>query len=343
VQHLTRTGHPAGTAKETDMITRTLSKAITLVAAAALVGSLQAAPVQVDKEIAPYKKVEGIKGNATSIGSDTMNNLMTLWLEAFRKFYPQVTIQIEGKGSSTAPTALIEGTAQFGPMSRPMKNSEIDQFEAKYGFAPTGIKTSLDALAVFVHKDNPIKGMGLDQVDAIFSSTRKRGLPAITTWEGVLPNHALSSKPFSLYGRNSASGTYGYFKEHALNKGDFLNVVKEQPGSAAVVQGVAGDKAGIGYSGIGYATSGVRAVPLAETAKGPFHEATYGNVIAETYPLARPLLLYVVVDPGKPMDTLTREFLTFILSKEGQEIVVKDGYLPLPAAVVKQELAKLGN
>jgi phosphate transport system substrate-binding protein len=325
------------------MITRTLSKAITLVAAAALVGSLQAAPVQVDKEIAPYKKVEGIKGNATSIGSDTMNNLMTLWLEAFRKFYPQVTIQIEGKGSSTAPTALIEGTAQFGPMSRPMKNSEIDQFEAKYGFAPTGIKTSLDALAVFVHKDNPLKGMGLDQVDAIFSSTRKRGLPAITTWGGLLPNSPLAAKPFSLYGRNSASGTYGYFKEHALNKGDFLNAVKEQPGSAAVVQGVAGDKAGIGYSGIGYATSGVRAVPLAETAKGPFYEATYENVIAETYPLARPLLLYVVVDPGKPMDTLTREFLTFILSKEGQEIVVKDGYLPLPAAVVKQELAKLGN
>jgi len=324
-------------------MTRMTTRLLLLACAAGLAGSLQAAPVQVDKAIPAYKKVEGIKGNANSIGSDTMNNLMALWLEAFRKHYPQVTIQIEGKGSSTAPPALIEGTAQFGPMSRPMKSSEIDQFEAKYGFAPTAIKTSLDALAVFVPKDNPVKQLGLDQVDAMFSSTRKRGLEAITTWGQAGVTGALASKPISLYGRNSASGTYGYFKEHALNKGDFSNSVKEQPGSAAVVQGVAGDMAGIGYSGIGYATSGVRAVPLGESAKGPFFEATYENVVAEKYPLARPLLLYVVKDPNKGMDPLTREFLKFILSKEGQEIVVKDGYLPLPAAVVKQELAKLGK
>lgn len=325
------------------MMTRMTTRLLLLACAAGLAGSLQAAPVQVDKAIPAYKKVEGIKGNANSIGSDTMNNLMALWLEAFRKHYPQVTIQIEGKGSSTAPPALIEGTAQFGPMSRPMKSSEIDQFEAKYGFAPTAIKTSLDALAVFVPKDNPVKQLGLDQVDAMFSSTRKRGHGAITTWGQAGLTGALASKPISLYGRNSASGTYGYFKEHALNKGDFLNQVKEQPGSAAVVQGVAGDKAGIGYSGIGYATSGVRAVPLGETAKGPFYAATYENVVAEKYPLARPLLLYVVKDPNKGLDPLTREFLKFILSKEGQEIVVKDGYLPLPATVVKQELAKLGK
>ncbi len=325
------------------MISRTMTRLLLLACLAGVAGSLQAAPVQVDKAIPVYKKVEGIKGNANSIGSDTMNNLMALWLEAFRKHYPQVTIQIEGKGSSTAPPALIEGTAQFGPMSRPMKSSEIDQFEAKHGFAPTAIKTSLDALAVFVPKDNPIKQLGLDQVDAIFSSTRKRGLGAITTWGQAGVTGALAAKPISVYGRNSASGTYGYFKEHALNKGDFSNSVKEQPGSAAVVQGVAADKAGIGYSGIGYATSGVRAVPLGDSAKGPFFEATYENVVAGKYPLARPLLLYVVKNPNKGMDALTREFLKFILSQEGQAIVVKDGYLPLPAAVVKQELAKLGK
>lgn len=306
-------------------------------------GKAMAEAIQVDKALPSYKKVEGVKGSASSIGSDTMNNLMALWLEAFRKYYPQVTIQIEGKGSSTAPPALIEGTAQFGPMSRPMKSTEKDQFEAKYGFAPVAIKTSLDALALFVPKDNPVKGLGLDQVDAMFSSTRARGLKAITTWGQAGVKGPLATRPISLYGRNSASGTYGYFKEHALKKGDFLGTVKEQPGSAAVVQGVAADKAGVGYSGIGYATSGVRAVPLGETHQGPFYQATYKNVLSGNYPLSRPLLLYFVKKPGKAMDPMAREFLKFILSKEGQEIVVKDGYLPLPASMVKQELAKLEN
>lgn len=325
------------------MITRKLAIIPTLALAALLAGALQAAPVAVDKALPSYRKVEGIKGSAGSIGSDTMNNLMTLWLESFRKYYPQVTIQIEGKGSSTAPPALIEGTAQFGPMSRAMKSTEIDQFEAKYGFAPTGIRTSLDALAVFVPKANPVKGLGLDQVDAIFSSTRKRGLAAIATWGKAGVKGPLAGRPLSLYGRNSASGTYGYFKEHTLKKGDFLGTVKEQPGSAAVVQGVEKDQAGIGYSGIGYTTSGVRAVPLGETHQGPFYDATYANVLSGNYPLSRPLLLYFVKHPNQPLDPIIREFLKFILSKEGQEIVVKDGYLPLPAAMVKQELAKLGK
>jgi phosphate transport system substrate-binding protein len=329
--------------QESKMIARTLTKLVLLACAAGLVGSLQAAPIAVDKAIPSYKKVEGIKGNANSIGSDTMNNLMTLWLEAFRRYYPQVTIQIEGKGSSTAPPALIEGTAQFGPMSRSMKGSEVDQFEAKYGFAPIAIKTSLDALAVFVPKNNPIKGLGLDQVDAMFSTTRARGLKAINTWGKAGVKGALAAKPISLYGRNSASGTYGYFKEHALKKGDFLGTVKEQPGSAAVVQGIENDPASVGYSGIGYATSGVRAVPIGDTAQGPFYEATYKNVLTGNYPLSRPLLLYFVKSPNKQLDPMTREFLKFILSKEGQEIVVKDGYLPLPASMVKQELAKLGK
>lgn len=323
------------------MIRSNWTKAIICLGLLALAGRAGAEAIQVDKALPSYKKVEGIKGSATSIGSDTMNNLMALWLEAFRKYYPQVTIQIEGKGSSTAPPALIEGTAQFGPMSRSMKSSEVDQFEAKYGFAPTAIKTSLDALAVFVPKDNPVKGLGLDQVDAMFSSTRARGLKAIANWGQAGVKGPLAAKPISLYGRNSASGTYGYFKEHALKKGDFLSTVKEQPGSAAVVQGVAADKSGVGYSGLGYATSGVRAVPLGDTHQGPFYQANYKNVLSGNYPLSRPLLLYFVKKPGKALDPMTREFLKFILSKEGQEIVVKDGYLPLPANLVKQELAKL--
>ncbi len=300
------------------------------------------AQAQQDSPEPMYQKVSGISGSANSIGSDTMNNLMTLWLEGFRKYYPNVTIQVEGKGSSTAPPALIEGTAQFGPMSRPMKASEIDKFEKHFGYPPTVLRTSLDALAVFVNKDNPINGLTLQQVDAIFSKTRRGEYQEdIARWGQLGLDGDWKSAAFSLYGRNSASGTYGFFKDHALFKGDFKDEVKEQPGSASVVQGVAEDRYSMGYSGIGYKTSGVRVVPLALETGEPFREGTIENVIDGSYPLGRFLYLYINKAPNKPLDPLVREFCKFIFSKEGQEIVVKDGYMPVPYQVVKEELEKL--
>lgn len=298
--------------------------------------------VKVDANIKPYVKVGGVSGNLNSIGSDTMNNLMTYWAEGFNKTYPNVKVQIEGKGSTTAPPALISSTAQIGPMSRAMKPTEIDAFEKKYGFKPTEIKTSLDALAVYVNKDNPIKGLSFPQVDAIFSKTRKGGYKTdIATWGQLGLTGDWASKPISLYGRNSASGTYGYFKEHALFKGDYRNEVKEQPGSASVVQGVTEDRYAIGYSGIGYRTSGVHALPLSFKEGEPYKEAEMENVLNGSYPLARFLYIYINKKPGQPLDPLVREFVKFILSKEGQEVVVKDGFLPLPASVVEKELKKI--
>lgn len=303
---------------------------------AAITPLAQAAPVAVDPAIGDYKTVSGVSGNLNSIGSDTLNNLMTLWAEGFKALYPNVNVQIEGKGSATAPPALIEGTAQIGPMSRPMKNEEIDAFEKKYGYKPTEIKVAVDALAVFVHKDNPIKGLTMQQVDAIFSSTRKAGGQDITRWDQVgLADWA--GRAMSLYGRNSASGTYGFFKEHALAKGDFKNTVKEQPGSSAVVQGVSTDLYGIGYSGIGYATSGVRAVPLGAQ-EGEFAEATYENCLSGSYPMARFLYLYINKKPGSAADTLTAEFIKYVATKAGQEIVVKDGYFPIPPTVSAESI-----
>lgn len=255
----------------------------------ALLGSSHA---EVDANLPTYKTVSGVSGNLNSIGSDTLNNLMTLWAEGFKAKYPNVNIQIEGKGSATAPPALIEGTAQLGPMSRAMKQEELDQFEKKFGYKPTEVKVSIDTLAVFAHKDNPIKGLTLEQVDAIFSSTRKKGGSAdISDW-GQLGLADWNGRAISLYGRNSASGTYGFFKEHALGKGDFKATVKEQPGSSAVVQGVSSDIYALGYSGIGYLTSGVRAVPLGEKA-GEFAEANYENCLDGSYPMARFLYIYV--------------------------------------------------
>lgn len=300
----------------------------------------RAQDIQVDPNLPQYQSTSGVSGNLNSVGSDTLNNLMTYWAEDFKAIYPNVNIQIEGKGSSTAPPALMEGTSQLGPMSRPMKSKEKDDFEAEYGYKPTEIRVAIDALAVFVHKDNPIQELSTLELDNIFSSTLKMGGEAAETWGDVGLSGEWATRPISLYGRNSASGTYGFFKEKALVNGDYKSSVKEQPGSSAVVQGIASDLGGIGYSGIGYLTSGVKTVALGR-ATGPKYAPTMENAVSGNYPLARFLYVYVNKKPGEPADKLTQEFLKFVLSKKGQEIVVKDGYFPLPDSAVEQELAKL--
>ncbi len=306
-------------------------------------GSMARAQVTVDPNLPEYEPAEGVSGNLKSVGSDTMNNLMTLWAEGFRRYYPNVKIEIEGKGSSTAPPALIAGTAHFGPMSRPMKGAEIDAFEKRFGYKPTGLITSIDMLAVYVNKDNPIKCLTLPQVDAIFSKTRKGGYPRdIRTWGQLGLTGIWASKPISLYGRNSASGTYGYFKEHALFGGDYKDEVKEQPGSSSVIQGVASDKFAIGYSGIGYKTADVRAVPLAADEGEDCIEPTPENAYTGEYPLARFLYLYVNHKPGTQLDPLRREFIRYVFSKQGQQDVIKDGYFPLPASIARKQLERVG-
>lgn len=297
-------------------------------------------PAKVDDALPAYEKTTGVSGSISSVGSDTLNNLMALWSEAFRKQYPNVNIQVQGKGSSTAPPALAQGVAQLGPMSRPMKAEEIEAFEKQMGFKPTMIGVGLDALAVYVHKDNPIQSLTLAEVDAIFSKTLKGGYNGgIETWDQLGVKGELAGRPLSLYGRNSASGTYGFFKEHALFKGDFKNSVKEQPGSASVVMAITEDLSGIGYSGIGYLTSGVRAVELSEKSGGPSFAASAENVLANKYPLGRLLLIYIAKEPNKPLPKVVEEFLKFALSKQGQEEVVKSGYIPLPNKVSEKQKA----
>jgi phosphate transport system substrate-binding protein len=312
-------------------LSKILKPAAVLIAAAALGAGLQ--NVQVDKNLLAYERSGGVSGSVKSVGSDTLNNLMTLWAEEFKKFYPNVNIEIEGKGSSTAPPALIEGTAQLGPMSRPMKGSEVDSFVNKYGYQPTEIRTAVDALAVFVHKDNPVKSLSMDQVRKIFSV---EGGQRITWGDVGVTDAQFKDKPISLYGRNSASGTYGFFKEHALGGSDFKDAVKEQPGSSSVVQGVASDPFAIGYSGIGYKTADVRAVPIDGIEATP--EAAY----AGEYPLSRFLLVYVNVPPGERPSPVVREFVKLILSQQGQQVVVKDGYFPVTAQIAGEDLAKVG-
>jgi phosphate transport system substrate-binding protein len=303
-------------------------------------GRIFAQAITVDPNLPDYKPVSGISGKLSSIGSDTLNNLMTYWAEEFKKIYPNVNVEIEGKGSSTAPPALISGTAQLGPMSRKMKAEEIDAFEKKYGYKPRLVAVSIDALAVYVNKDNPIKSLTLQQVDSIFSATRKRGGQNVATWGQLGLTGEWASKPASLYGRNSASGTYGFFKELALLNGDYKGSVKEQPGSASVVQGIEKELGGVGYSGIGYKTSGVRAVPISDKA-GPV-EATQANAESFKYPISRYLYVYINVNPASGPDPLVKEFVRFILSKQGQQDTAKDGYYPLPAKKAAEFLESSG-
>ncbi|MCO7557732.1 phosphate ABC transporter substrate-binding protein PstS [Metapseudomonas otitidis] len=317
-----------------------LMAALTFVAAGVATASAVAA---VDPSIPSYTKTTGVSGNLSSVGSDTLANLMTLWAEAYKREYPNVNIQIQAAGSSTAPPALTEGTANLGPMSRKMKDVELQAFEQKYGYKPTAVPVAVDALAIFVHKDNPIKGLTMQQVDAIFSANRLCGGKSnIKTWGELGVTGDLADKPIQLFGRNSVSGTYGYFKEEALCKGDFKANVNEQPGSASVVQSISQSLNGIGYSGIGYKTSSVKTVALAKKEGGEFVEDNEQNALNGSYPLSRFLYVYVNKAPNKPLAPLEAEFVKLVLSQQGQQVVVKDGYIPLPAKVAEKALKDLG-
>ena len=318
-------------------------KAVALTATVGLALGGHAHAVEVDPNLPTYSPVSGVSGSLKSIGSDTLNNLMTLWAEGYRSVYPNVAIEIQGAGSGTAPPALVQGTAQFGPMSRPMRGTEIEEFEARYGYPPIPIRGAFDALGVFVHKDNPIECLSLQQVDAIFSSTRNGGLDRpINTWGELGLTGEWANRPIALYGRNSASGTYGYFKEVALFDGDYRPEVREQPGSSTVIQGVASDIAGIGYSGVGYGTADVRTVPIKASADGRCYDATGEHAAAGNYPIARFLYIYLNKNPNEPLEPLRGEFVRFVYSQQGQEAVRRAGFFPLNSFVADQDLETFG-
>jgi len=293
--------------------------------------------VKVDPKLPEYTPAQGVSGAIKSIGSDTLNNVMAHWGDEFKRSYPSVRVEVEGKGSGTAPPALLEGQCQFGPMSRPMKASEVDAFKKKFGYEPLQLRTGIDTLAIFVNKDNPIEEISLEQAKKVFSVAG----PAMTWGDLGVKDTKLAGQPVILYGRNSASGTYGYFKEHALGGADYKASVKEQPGSSAVVQAVATDPASIGYSGIGYKTADVKMLKI-RTGAGPAVEGNYETALSGEYPLARFLLVYVNKNPNESLEPLRGEFVKMIFSKVGQEAMIKDGYFPLPASIAAQEVKKAG-
>ncbi len=293
-------------------------------------------------ELEPYERVTGVRGILSSVGSDTLANLMTLWTDEFTKIYPNVRVQIQGAGSSTAPPALIEGTANLAPMSRRMKPREVQSFQAHHGYRPTVVRVAIDALAVYVHKDNPLSSIAIEQLDAVFSNTRRcHGGEPIDDWGSLGAQGSWRDRPIRLYGRNSVSGTYGYFKQAVLCTGDFRNTVNEQPGSSSVVQAISHSRHSIGYSGFGVRSAGVKTLAIAELAGSAPVAATSENAINRSYPLSRCLYIYVNKRPGAPLAPLEREFLRMVMSPVGQRAIEKDGYIPLPVPVVERELTKL--
>lgn len=286
-----------------------------------------------------------LAGNLTSVGSDTLGNLMALWGEHFTRQYPGVNVQIQAAGSSTAPTALAAGAAQLGAMSRPMQAVERQLFEDRFGYPPLAIPVAMDALVVMVNQDNPVNQLDITQLDAIFSITRRCGASKVVkTWGDVLPSASASWSGRSLqrFGRNSASGTWGFFKQQALCNGDFRNDVGEYPGSAAVVQAVANTAESIGYASMGIRFSGVKTLSVSREG-GESIAPTRENIRNGRYPWSRPLFIYINKQPGKPVEPLTAAFLHAALSPEGQALVTQAGYLPLSDSQIQQAQAMLKN
>lgn len=306
---------------------------------AAVVGSFNQASAE---SLPSYQRVSGVSGSLLSVGSDTLAGMTTLWVEEFESIYPNINAQVQASGSSTAPPALTEGTAHFGPMSRPMRLREIEAFEQEHGYKPIALKVAIDAIGIFVHRDNPIQGLNFQQIDSIFSVTLRCGATtSLSNWHELGLTSDWSKRKFQLFGRNSVSGTYGYFKQNALCGGDFKKRVNEQPGSASVVQSVASSISSIGYSGVGYQVAGVKLIPIAKS-QHDYIYATRDNILNGRYPLSRFLYVYVNKHPTKSLSKVQSEFIRFIFSNQGQELVRKDGYVPINRALAEQELAKVG-
>jgi phosphate transport system substrate-binding protein len=315
---------------------------------------------EVDPTLASYVPERTLTGRLAVAGSETMQPLVARLAAEFRNRYPGIKVGIEGGGTNAAMTGFFQGLAQsrrgdgnvrghlgsnditLMASSREMTEAEVKSFIARYGYEPTAIPIAMDAVAVYVHKDNPVTGLTLEQVDALFSADRRRGLADdLKVWGQLGLTGEWTNAPVRMYGRNQKSGTRAFFQHHVLLDGGFKPSVKEEPGSATVVLDLSRDRFGIGYTGMGYQASAVRPLPIALKAGMPFVVPNAETTEDGSYPLRRFLYLYVNRDPKEPLDTVVEEFLTFINSREGQETVVRAGFYPLPMPQVVQNLIAL--
>ena len=295
----------------------------------------------------------GPAGRLRSAGSDTMRVLLESWTRAYAARRPGVAADIRSQGSSTGARAFLEGQCELAAMSREMTPEELSRFEKKFGRRPVDLHTALDALAVFTHPSNPVRGLTLGQLDGIFSSTHLCGSDDITRWDQLFLGPAKHPE-IKTYGRNDLSGSRAFFCKKALCGGSHRESVKELPDSRSVERAVASDPAGIGYAGLGYRTKDVRVLALARNEDDGFYkyyvdeyresddpEKRFAWVYRGDYPLSRTLHLYVNKPEGEALPPHVHGFLRFVLSDEGQKIVLDEGFIPLTPDMAAKELDKL--
>jgi phosphate transport system substrate-binding protein len=287
---------------------------------------------QLDAKIPTYQPVTALSGEVRVAGSETMRPLTGAWADSLHLLYPSLKVHVTGRGSETGLALLFEGKVQIAAMSRRLNQQEIVEFKREFGYEPTEVPVGIDALAVYVHKDNPLPGLTLAELDAIFSDERRRGLLYnLRQWSDFMFEGEWTDAPIRLYSPNRLSGTTSFFREHVCNEAPLKKHVNMLAGSASVVVAIAQDRLGIGFSGIGYRTSDVRTVPLASVAGGRLVEPTFQSAMDGSYPLRRPLYLYINKAPKSPVSPAVAEYVKFALSQQGQQSVIAKGYYPLPA------------
>ena len=308
--------------------------------------------------IPPYTSHSQLSGHFTSVGTDTMKDLMTSWIAGFTTLHPQVSIELQANGSLTAAPALIEGTAQLAPLSREMVPSEIARFKARYGYEPTAIRVALGsydtsghtvALALFVNADNPINQLDFTQLDAMYCTSHLQGAKQdITRWGQMGLTGDWADKPIHLIGVKVPDGISNFIRLRVCKDGTFRSGIHEENTGGTInvldriVTIVASDPDAIGYAGFANLKPGSKQIAISENSGGPFLHGTRSEVSSAQYPLTRYVYIYVNQAPGKPLDPALRDFFLYILSLDGQSAVEREGIsMPLPAAIAAEQRAEL--
>ncbi|MGH7232016.1 MAG: PstS family phosphate ABC transporter substrate-binding protein [Nitrospiraceae bacterium] len=337
--------------------------ALFLATAAGWVAAEHAVRNTVPSGLTAYSPSVPLSGTLTIAGSDTMQPVVAKLAAAFKLLHPEVVIAVEGGGSSQAIREFIVGLsgqrrgdknrrgghlvgnqAKMLSSSRALTAEERRAFISRYGYEPLEIPIAMDAVAIYVSQDNPLQGLTMEQVDAIFGTTRKRGFSeSITAWSQVGLGNDWKGQPIHLFGRDKRSGTRDFFKQIALLNGELKADIKEQPGAALEILSIARDPLAIGYAGIGFQSSFARAVPLAVEKGQPYVLPSDESVKAGTYPLARQLYLYTNQAPDEKFDSVMQEFLKFVNSRQGQETVARAHFFPLTSTQVATNMALING
>jgi phosphate transport system substrate-binding protein len=295
------------------------------------------AQFQLDAALPEYRRAQNADGKLTSIGSSALTQMLNRWSDDFKRIHPALEFEVIGGGSGTAPPALVEGKADLAPMSRPMNDGERAAFRTKFGYEPTQITVGVDALAVLVNKNNPIKQISLRDLDALYSLSRKRGGGEIATWGQLGLKDAWAPQPIRVFGPNSAQGMYALFRADVLQGGEYRYDMRSEPVASAISQGVAADDFAIGFASHVFASARARPVAVSETPDGNAVLPTQATSASGEYPLARKLYIYINRKPGVALTPTLAEFIRYVCSKQGQGVAIELGHFPLSAKLAGSE------